>query len=236
MDAGRQYRARRASRSDLRGCRSQTGTPITSQKAHLESVGRGKLNAVREFAGAELVGLEYVGPWPELPAQQGFATKVVGWDIVGEEEGTGIVHIAPGCGAEDYELSQEHGLHVIVPIDGDGNYVEGFGSLSGRNITETNEPIFAALEEAGIVYRIEDYTHRYPVCWRCGEEVAFRLVDEWFISAEEIRGQMLAENQTVDWVPEYGRKRMDDWLNQHGRLVHLPEAFLGPAAALLSLR
>ena len=192
------------------------GNTYYLSKGTLESVGRGKLNVVREFKGAELVGMEFVGPWHELPAQQGFTTKVVGWDIVGEEEGTGIVHIAPGCGAEDYELSQEHDLHVIVPIDGDGNYVEGFGPLTGRNITETNEPIFAALEAAGIVYRIEDYTHRYPVCWRCGEEVAFRLVDEWFISAEEIRGRMLAENQTVDWVPEYGRKRMDDWLNNMG--------------------
>ncbi len=185
-------------------------------KGTLESVGRGTLEAVREFPGAELVDLAYVGPWHELPAQQGFPTKVVAWENVGEEEGTGIVHIAPGCGAEDYELSQEHGLHVIVPIDGDGNYVDGFNALTGRNITETNEMIFAALEEAGIVYRIEDYTHRYPVCWRCGEEVAFRLVDEWFISAEEIRERMLAENQTVAWAPEYGRKRMDDWLHNMG--------------------
>ena len=192
------------------------GNTYYLSRGTLESVGRGKLTAVRELKGAELVGLEYTGPWHDLPVQQDFLTKVVAWENVGEEEGTGIVHIAPGCGAEDYELSQEYGLHVIVPIDGDGNYVDGFGPLTGRSITDTNEMIFDALGKAELVYRIEDYTHRYPVCWRCGAEVAFRLVEEWFISAEEIRERMLAENQTVEWVPEYGGKRMDDWLNNMG--------------------
>ena len=192
------------------------GNTYYLSRGTLESVGRGKLTAVRELKGAELVGLEYTGPWHDLPVQQDFLSKVVAWENVGEEEGTGIVHIAPGCGAEDYELSQEYGLHVIVPIDGDGNYVDGFGPLTGRSITDTNEMIFDALGKAELVYRIEDYTHRYPVCWRCGAEVAFRLVEEWFISAEEIRERMLAENQTVEWVPEYGGKRMDDWLNNMG--------------------
>ena len=182
------------------------------------------------------LALSTQGPGTIYRSSKTSSTKVVAWENVGEEEGTGIVHIAPGCGAEDYELSQEYGLHVIVPIDGDGNYVDGFGPLTGRSITDTNEMIFDALGKAGLVYRIEDYTHRYPVCWRCGEEVAFRLVEEWFISAEEIRERMLVENQTVEWVPEYGGKRMDDWLNNMGDWCISRKRFLGFAAAFLPLR
>jgi len=185
-------------------------------KGTLPQVVRGPHAVLRELKGSELVGLEYTGPWAELPAQQDVVTRVVAWDQVGEAEGTGIVHIAPGCGEEDYELSKQHNLAVIVPIDGDGNYKDGFGPLSGKNIKAANELIFQNLQDKGIVYRLEDYRHRYPVCWRCGEEVAFRLVDEWFIAADEIRQRMIAENRTVQWVPNWAERRMEDWLKNMG--------------------
>src|SRR5439155_14381767 len=81
--------------------------------------------------GRDLVGWRYRGPWDELPAQQGIEHRVVPWTDVGEEEGTGIVHIAPGAGAEDFALGQEHGLPVLVPIAEDGAYYEGYGPLTG---------------------------------------------------------------------------------------------------------
>lgn len=180
----------------------------------------GKLDGEYELLGTvkgkELVGLRYQGPFYDLPAQQGIETRVVAWDYVGEEEGVGVVHIAPGCGAEDYQLSQEAGLPILVPIDENGVYYEGYGWLSGREVGEVAPLIFEDLEQKGMLYKLEDYEHRYPVCWRCHEELVFRLVDEWFIRCEDLREPMKAEAAKVRWVPEYAGKRMEDWLNNMG--------------------
>jgi len=166
--------------------------------------------------GKELVGLRYKGPFFDLPAQQGIETRIVAWDEVGEEEGVGVVHIAPGCGAEDFELSKEQNLAVLVPIDENGIYYDGYGWLSERPVGEVAPLIFDDLEEKGMLYRTENYAHRYPVCWRCQEELVFRLVDEWFISCGELREPMIREARKVRWIPEYAGKRMEDWLNNMG--------------------
>jgi isoleucyl-tRNA synthetase len=177
---------------------------------------KGSFEEVGRLSGAELVGLRFRSPFEELTAQQGVEHPVIAWEEVGEEEGTGIVHIAPGCGAEDYELSKVHDLTVLTPIDEAGDYVAGFGPLSGRNIRETNPSILDSLAAKGLLYATQEYEHRYPCCWRCGEELAFRLADEWFISADEIRPLMKAASETVTWVPPSAGKRMDDWLNNMG--------------------
>ncbi|HYU21435.1 MAG TPA: isoleucine--tRNA ligase [Chloroflexota bacterium] len=176
----------------------------------------GDFEEVERLPGSELVGLRYRGPFDELEAQRGVDHRVVGWGEVGEEEGTGIVHIAPGCGAEDFELSKIHDLAVIVPLSEAGDYPPGFGELSGQNVRETNAAILASLERKGLLLKSHDYTHRYPTCWRCGEELVFRLADEWFISADQIRPLMKAASGTVDWVPPSTGKRMEDWLNNMG--------------------
>jgi isoleucyl-tRNA synthetase len=171
---------------------------------------------VETLRGSDLVGLRYRGPFDELGAQAGVDHRVIAWEDVGEEEGTGIVHIAPGCGAEDFELSKVHGLPVVTPINEAGDYVAGFGELSGRNVRETNPAIFASLEEKGVLYKQQDYTHRYPTCWRCHEELVFRLADEWYLRADEIRPRMKRAAASVTWVPASAGKRMDDWLNNMG--------------------
>ena len=179
-----------------------------------------KLQGAYEVLGTEkgrdLVGLTYDGPFDELPAQRGILHRIIPWDQVGEAEGTGVVHIAPGCGAEDYELSKVHGLPAIVPIDENGIYTEGFGPLTQKSAFEVAPAIFEDLREKGYLYHLEDYTHRYPRCWRCKEELVFRLVDEWFISCEEIRPRMIEAARSVRWVPDHSGKRMEDWLNNMG--------------------
>jgi len=150
---------------------------------------RGEYELLEEIIGEDMEGWEYEGPFDELPAQVKSgapdAHQVILWDEVGEEEGTGIVHIAPGCGAEDFVLGKEYDLPVIAPLDESGAFVEGFGWLTGKKESESAEVIFENLDKKGKTYKVEDYTHRYPVCWRCGEELVFRLVDEWFISMGE---------------------------------------------------
>jgi isoleucyl-tRNA synthetase len=171
---------------------------------------------VRTLKGSDLVGWLYRGPFDELPAQAEVAHRVVPWADVGEDEGTGIVHIAPGCGAEDFALAQEHGLPVLVPIDENGTYPAEYGVLAGMNVRHVNDTVFDSLREKGMLHRVAEIEHRYPTCWRCGEQIVFRGVSEWFISADEIRPRMIAAARTVAWTPPSAGKRMEDWLNNMG--------------------
>lgn len=166
--------------------------------------------------GSEMVGWIYEGPFDDLPVIQGMEHRIIPWEEVGETEGSGIVHIAPGCGAEDNELGRIHGLQVIVPLDGDGRYVNGFGWLTGMYVHEVEKPILRKLKEKGVFFRQETYRHRYPFCWRCKEKLIFRVEDEWFIACDEIRPLMKQAADTVQWIPESVGKRTQDWYKNMG--------------------
>ncbi|HEY8476390.1 MAG TPA: isoleucine--tRNA ligase, partial [Chloroflexota bacterium] len=201
---------------DLEYARVRQGDEVLYLSPRTLSALNGPYEVLGTVRGSELVGLHYTGPFDDLPAQAGVEHRVVPWDEVSDEEGTGIVHIAPGCGAEDFELSKVHGLAVLVPINEVGDYVEGYGDLTGQNVRRVNEPVFESLRSKGLFYKTEAYTHRYPVCWRCGEELVFRLSSEWFIRADEIRPRMIRAAREVQWVPASAGKRMEDWLNNMG--------------------
>ncbi|MBI2941555.1 MAG: class I tRNA ligase family protein [Chloroflexi bacterium] len=115
---------------------------------------RGPCAIERVLKGSELVGLEYDGPFDELPVQRGVTHRIVEWDEVSEEEGTGIVHIAPGCGAEDFDLSKVHNLPVVAPIDENGAYFDGFAWLSSRSVFEVGQPIVDDLRARGRLYAV----------------------------------------------------------------------------------
>jgi isoleucyl-tRNA synthetase len=166
--------------------------------------------------GEDLVGLEYEGPFDHLAAQEGVVHRVIPWDEVSLSEGTGIVHIAPGCGAEDFDLSREHDLPVLMPIDESGRILPGYGELEGKTTDEVVDPVIDSLRERGLLVEAGSIVHRYPVCWRCRTALVFRVVDDWFISAEEIRQPMLDGNAAVAWQPPQYKKRMDDWLRNMG--------------------
>ena len=170
---------------------------------------------VRVARGHELVGLEYEGPFDHLPAQDGVVHRVIPWDDVSLVEGTGIVHIAPGAGAEDFELSRIHGLSVLAPLDEAGRMLPGFG-FDGLSTDEVAQPVIDDLQHRGLLVDASTIVHRYPTCWRCGTPLVFRIVDDWFISAEEIRQPMLDANASVEWTPDFYSKRMDDWLRNMG--------------------
>ena len=176
----------------------------------------GESKVVASARGEELVGLEYEGPFDGLPAQEGVVHRVIPWEDVVLDEGTGIVHIAPGAGAEDFELSRVHDLPVLAPIDEAGVFVAGYGPFEGLSTGEAAELIVEALREREILVESGTIVHRYPTCWRCGTPLVFRVVDDWFIACDEIRGQMLDANAAVEWTPPQYGKRMDDWLRNMG--------------------
>jgi len=171
---------------------------------------------VRTVRGHELVGLEYAGPFDALPAQQGVTHRVIPWDEVSLDEGTGIVHIAPGAGAEDFELARVHDLPVLAPIDEAGRMLPPYGDFAGFTTDELALRVPESLAERGLLVSEGTVFHRYPICWRCKTPLVFRVVDDWFISAEEIRRPMLDANATVEWTPPQYKKRMDDWLRNMG--------------------
>ncbi len=209
---------------------------------------KGEYRLLGELKGAQLVGWKYAGPFDELPAEQApggnthlqtlhtsvtlnavQAHQVIPWEAVGETEGTGIVHIAPGCGAEDFQLGRQFGLPAVAPLNEEGYFIQGFDWLSGKHVSAVSEPIFAALKDKGVLYRVADYTHRYPTCWRCKTELVFRLVDEWFISmgplydkprsqvtpqekAHSLRYQIMDVVDQIKWIPDFGYAREMDWL------------------------
>ena len=178
----------------------------------LLSVLTGDHQVLEELPGKALVGLTYRGPFDELPAQKGVRHRVIPWSEVSESEGTGIVHIAPGAGKEDFALGKEFDLPVIAPLDESGNFIDGFDWLTGRNVFEVNDPIFDSLRQKGLLYHVERYSHRYPVCWRCNTELVFRLVDEWFISMKELRHRIADVTRKIRWIPGFGLERELDWL------------------------
>ncbi|MDA1189737.1 MAG: class I tRNA ligase family protein, partial [Chloroflexi bacterium] len=195
--------------------------PSPTRKGETETVyvAKGRLSVlpkgyqvVQELKGSDLIGWQYGGPFDELPVQAGVKHRVIEWEDVSQDEGTGIVHIAPGAGKEDFGLSKENDLAVIAPLDEFGDFIEGFGELSGKNVYDVNETVYASLKEKRIFFRLDRYKHRYPVCWRCNSELVFRLVNEWFISMDELRDQIAAVTKKIRWIPEFGLQRELDWL------------------------
>ena len=207
-------------------------------KGTLKTALQGKFAIEEERPGADLVGWHYRGPYDDLPqvlatfganGEQPYQHRIVAWNDVTEDEGTGIVHIAPGAGSDDFKLGKSLGLPVIAPLNDDGHYLAGYAWLSGLDAAGVTARIVEDLEARGFFYHLEPYTHRYPHCWRCNTALLFRVVDEWYISMgpvyEKTRDQLTADEvnaslryqimEVVDqirWIPGFGHERELDWL------------------------
>jgi isoleucyl-tRNA synthetase len=217
---------------------------------------KGGYEEAGEVRGAEMVGWAYDGPFDELLAGQhsfGYPDevarivrkqkwapeksardlhRVVAWKDVGEAEGTGIVHIAPGCGKEDFQLGKEQGLPPVAPLDDYGQFVGGFCGLEGRSAVDpaTADWVITDLQHKGMLFASERYPHNYPHCWRCKTELLFRLVDEWFINMSW-RDEIIRVTDQVEFLPESinGRAKERDWLKNMGDWMISKKRFWGLA-------
>jgi len=198
----------------------------------------GDAEVLREAPGAELVDLEYEGPYDHFPIAAGVAHRVIPWTEVSDAEGTGIVHIAPGCGQEDFALSKAFGLPVLDPIDQFGIFTEGYDWQTGRYAGASPEheqdvarDVVADLAERGILVAKENYRHSYPHCWRCGTQLIFRLVDEWFIAMDPLRAPISASTRAVRWLPDgVGLEERElDWLRNMGDWMISKKRYYGLA-------
>ncbi|MBW3588962.1 MAG: isoleucine--tRNA ligase [Actinobacteria bacterium] len=173
----------------------------------------GAPQVIEELKGEAMAGWRYHGPFDDLPAAAPALEvhRVIEWEDVEDSSGTGIVHIAPGAGKEDFDLGKKFDLPVIAPIDESGRYEEGFGALTGKAASEVHELIYRDLEEKGLFFSSERYTHDYPHCWRCDTQLLFRAVDEWYIDMSW-RDEIKEVAKQINWIPDYTLDLELDWL------------------------
>ncbi|KKL65779.1 hypothetical protein LCGC14_2151590, partial [marine sediment metagenome] len=156
-----------------------------------------KYKVIKQFPGKELTGLSYEPILSGLEVQKQLEHRLVAWDAVDPSEGTGVVHVAPGCGREDYELGTKLGLAMLSPVDDEGIYVSGYGWLEGKRALSSAEEIIGHLRRKNKLFHHYMHKHSYPICWRCKNELIFRLVNEWFISCKDIRPAMIKASAKV---------------------------------------
>jgi isoleucyl-tRNA synthetase len=173
-----------------------------------------------EFAGAELIGLRYRQLLDAVPVDQARAFRVVGGDFVTSEEGTGLVHLAPAFGADDYQAGQREGLAFVNPVDPSGRFTgTEWPAIEGRTVFEANPVIAERLEREGGVfgrYQPEGYEHAYPFCWRCDSPLIYYARESWFVRTTAYRDEMIAINGAVSWTPpEVGQGRFGEWLENN---------------------
>ncbi|HLG06051.1 MAG TPA: isoleucine--tRNA ligase [Gemmatimonadales bacterium] len=172
---------------------------------------------LRVFPGRHLVGARYHRPLDVVPLPgEGEHSVVVAGEFVTAQEGTGIVHMAPAFGADDYEAARRNGLAMLRPITPEGTFAgTTWPELEGRLVTapETNSLIVRRLEETGRHLRTATHVHDYPHCWRCSSKLIYFARDSWFVSTSAFKDRLVALNEGIEWhPPEVGSGRFGDWL------------------------
>ena len=216
---------------------------------------RGGYEVLEVLKGEDLVGLTYKGPFDHLEPQNtvgGFPIHDTsnlkkqsavdchividggkdseGNDMVVEGEGTGFVHMAGGCGAIDNKICKKEGFVEISPIDNQANFIDGFDFMTGLSVTDpdTAQKIIDDLKDRNLLLYVEDYPHIYPHCWRSGDELVFKQVDEWYINMDW-RKKIKAVVDDINWIPAWGRDREHDWLDNMGDWMISKKRFWGLA-------
>jgi isoleucyl-tRNA synthetase len=169
---------------------------------------------VSRAKGAELEGKAYEPLFPffaPLKEKGAFRTRL--GDFVSTEDGTGIVHIAPGFGEDDYNLLKGTGIPTVVPIDAEARFTSEVPPYAGQFVKDADKPIIKDLKAARKIVRHESYRHSYPHCWRCNSPLIYRAISSWFVRVERIKPDILAANSRINWMPAHLREgRFGKWL------------------------
>ncbi|MBU2634364.1 MAG: isoleucine--tRNA ligase [Nanoarchaeota archaeon] len=179
-----------------------------------------KLEIIEEFKGDKLKGTKYEHPfydalkhkYDELKSPNIF-TVVLSEQYVDTSAGTGLVHMAPGCGPEDYEVGRENNIHPFNNLDEKGNYAKDMGEFSGLNAKKDNHKFIEALEKRNVLIATTNVDHDYPHCWRCRNPVIFKTTKQWFFKIEDLVPKMLKDSKKVNWVPKNYEAIYQSWIS-----------------------
>lgn len=160
----------------------------------------------------KLLNLKYKPLFPYF-AHIGNAFYIVNASFVLKGEGTGIVHVAPGFGEDDFELAKEHKLEIICPVDSGGKFTSLVPEFTGKQVFETEDAIIKALKEKGSWVKTEQYIHNYPHCWRTDTPLIYKAVPSWYVAVSTFKEQMTELNKEINWVPAYIKEGLfGNWL------------------------
>jgi isoleucyl-tRNA synthetase len=173
-------------------------------------------NIVQRMPGAALEGLRYRRPLDWVPYGEGKHELIVTESFVSAEDGSGIVHLAPAFGADDYAAGRRHGLAFLQPVDGRGEFPADLPVIGGKFVKDADALIIEELRHRGTLWKAGTIEHPYPHCWRCGTPLLYYARDSWFVRTTAYRDRMLARNARVNWnPPETGQKRFGEWLTNN---------------------
>ncbi|GFK93723.1 Isoleucine--tRNA ligase 2 [Fundidesulfovibrio magnetotacticus] len=166
---------------------------------------------VAEAKGAELAGRAYEPLFPYAVSPKNHV--VLEGSFVDTSMGTGIVHMAPAFGEDDYALCTANGIELFDPVDHQGKFTEAAPDWTGMTVFEANKHIARNLRERALLFAQENYRHKYPHCWRCDQPLIYRAISSWYVKVAENRPKLLASNEPVNWVPAHiGTGRFKNWL------------------------
>ncbi len=171
-------------------------------------------NLLEEFKGSTLAGLHYQ-PLFDFYAdlKDSGAFRVLVDDYVSTADGTGIVHQSPAHGEDDHRVGQKNGIPLVDPVDEEGNFTDKVPLVQGLNIKEADKLLIAALKEKGLLYRHDTLSHSYPFCERSDTPLIYKAISAWYVKVEDLREEMTANNQKVNWVPDHIKDgRFGNWL------------------------
>ena len=193
----------------------QDGRVLVLAEDRLEAVMGEGADVVRRYKGTELAGGRYARPLEvvAMPADPQNGWTVVNEDFVSSEDGTGIVHMAPAFGSDDYAAGQRHGLPMLKPIDEAGCFLPEVELVGGVFVKDADPALVEALDARGNLFRFDTEVHSYPHCWRCESPLLYIARDSWFAATATLKDEMLANNAAANWFPpEVGEGRMGEWL------------------------
>jgi len=173
---------------------------------------------VGRFPGSMLVGARYQRPldWVSFDGVRGDHGVIIGEDFVSADDGTGVVHIAPAFGADDYAAAQRHGLAFVQPVNARGEFPPDMPIVGGQFVKKADPSIIEELDRRDLLWKAGTLMHAYPHCWRCGTPLLYYARASWFIKTTAFKDDMLARNARVDWhPPEVGAGRFGEWLENN---------------------
>ncbi|MDP2343408.1 MAG: isoleucine--tRNA ligase [Deltaproteobacteria bacterium] len=166
--------------------------------------------------GSELAGLQYQPLFPFFADRKAKgAFRVVTSEHVTVTDGTGLVHMAPAFGEDDYAVCKKNNIEVVDPVDAEGNFTAAVPAYAGRNVKEADKDIIKDLKAQHSIFKHTTIKHPYPYCWRSGTPLIYKTTPSWYVKVEQIRDQMVAANADVHWVPDFvGEARFNNWLKE----------------------